>query len=379
MSILNKTVSYFPGITATTQGVDVNLLALLKSNKHKEAMLYLRQADEAKQKTLKEKLPCYTVAGTFSRRCDDGLIQPSGLAAVDLDSAENYDAIYLLNELKQIDCIAYAGLSCRGKRLFCIVPFKYPDKYVKHYERLIKSFNDLGLPMGDDCHKRISQPRFVSWNDESTQFFNHNAKPYDLLPTEKIYIPKYYRNSNIGKYTNQGRVEVCINKIQQSRIDITGNYEQWFSIGCSLANEFGEIGRNYYHSVSQYYSGYTQKETEKQFSDCLKHSYRYTIATFFEYCKLYRIEFKEVQELVQPIAMKKVAILEKKPNNNPFIPTDINNKELTIIEHYSSYRMPYKVDIESELNSVVSGLLNETNIRVEPNIYRDIVNKYSLS
>ena len=106
------------------------MLVLLQSNKHKETILHLRQVDGVEQKQLKEKLPCYTVAGTFSRRCDDRLLQPSGLAAIDLDGAEGYDVIHLLNELKKIDCIAYAGLSCRGKRLFCIIPFKYPEKYV---------------------------------------------------------------------------------------------------------------------------------------------------------------------------------------------------------------------------------------------------------
>ena len=217
MSILNKTVSYFPRITATTQGVEKDLLTLLQSNKHKEKIQQLRQSDEAVQKQLKEKLPCFTVAGTFSRRCDEGLVQPSGLAAVDLDSAEDYDVIHLLNELKKIDCIAYAGLSCRGKRLFCIVPFKYPDKYVKHYERLIQSFNDLGLPMGDDCHKRISQPRFVSWNDESTQFFNHDAKPYYLLPAEKIhFISKTHIKHTNTQAAPENSFQWCVEQINKS-------------------------------------------------------------------------------------------------------------------------------------------------------------------
>ena len=74
-----------------------------------------------------------------------------------------------------------------------------------------------------------------------------------------------------------------------------------------------------------------------------------------------------------------VTIPEKQPNNNPFKPTNINNIEQTIIEHYLSYRMPYNVDVESEVNSLISGLLNETNIKIEPSIYRDIINKYSLN
>ncbi len=58
----------------------------------------------------------------------------------------------------------------------------------------------MGLPMGDDCHKTISQPRFVSWNDDNTQFFNHTAKPYYLLPVEKNYhtIKRSYQNARAG-------------------------------------------------------------------------------------------------------------------------------------------------------------------------------------
>lgn len=187
MSVLNKIVSYFPSKNVTTQGVEMNLLTILQSHKHKKRILNLRASPAEPQKQLKENLPCYTVAGTFNRRCDGGIIQLSGLAAVDLDSAEDYNIPYLLKELKKIPSIAYAGLSCRGTRLFCIVPFLYPDKYAEHYERLIQSFKDYGLPMGDECHKSLSQPRFVSWNDSSTQFFNHEAVPYHLLTLKKTY------------------------------------------------------------------------------------------------------------------------------------------------------------------------------------------------
>lgn len=197
MSILDKPVSYFPSVTETTKGVVTSLLTILKSDKHKQMVLNLRASPEEIQKQLKVQSPCYTIAGTFSTRSAEGLIQLSGLAAVDLDSAENYDTAYLLNELKKIDSIAYAGHSISGLRLFCIIPFRYPEKYQQHYERLIRSFMDMGLPMGDECHKSISQPRFVSWNDNTTQLFRHDAKPYGLLPPERTYHI-FERESNQG-------------------------------------------------------------------------------------------------------------------------------------------------------------------------------------
>jgi len=188
MSVLDKNISYFPSTTDSRKGVSVNLLSLLQSKKHQALITALRaESDPDKQSRIKDSLPCYTVAGTFSRRCEEGLLLPSGLAAVDLDSAEDYDVIPLLNELKKIPYIAYAGLSCRGKRLFAIIPMLYPDKYSKQYERLIKSFEDIDLPMGDTCHKTISQPRYISYNTDDTCFYNHNAKSYHLLPPEKTF------------------------------------------------------------------------------------------------------------------------------------------------------------------------------------------------
>ena len=187
MSVLDKYISYYPSTKEPEKGISVNLLTLLQSQKHKEVITSLRsESDPLIQMKLKEKLPCYTVAGLFSYRAASFPIEYSGLAAVDLDSAEDYDSLALLHELKKIPFIAYAGLSCRGKRLFCIIPFLYPGKYLLHYERLIKSFEDIGLPMGDTCHKSISQARYVSYNTPETCFFNHNARPYYLLQNEKI-------------------------------------------------------------------------------------------------------------------------------------------------------------------------------------------------
>jgi len=223
MSVLNKAISYYSSITDTKNGIEVNLLKVLQSNKHKSIIEQLRnEPDAAKQKAIKESLPCFTVSGVFNRRNAEGLILSSGLAAIDLDSAEGFDVIHLLNELKKLPYIAYSGLSCRGKRLFCIIPFA-SDNYTKHYARLIKSFEDLGLPMGDSCHKQISQPRYVSYNDENTQWFNHNAKPYHLLPQIKSYhrVKKNYSGAGKGRLPDNP-FKWCIEQINKSHSFIEG-------------------------------------------------------------------------------------------------------------------------------------------------------------
>ncbi len=147
MSVLYQKVSYYPSMHETKKGKTVSLLTILQSDKHESIITTLRnETDPLKQKSIKESLPCFTVAGVFNGRNNQGIISLSGLAAVDLDSVEDYDPLQVLNELRKIPFIAYCGLSCRGKRLFAIVPFLYPDLYERHYTLLIKSFQDIGLP-----------------------------------------------------------------------------------------------------------------------------------------------------------------------------------------------------------------------------------------
>lgn len=297
-SVLDKQVSYYPNTKATNQGITQNLLRLLLSDKHKEKITALRNAPAEQQSKLKNDLPCFTATGIFEGgRNEECLIHPSGLACVDLDSAEDYDVLHLLNELKKIPYIAYAGLSCRGKRLFCIVPFKYPEQYKQQYQRLVRSFEDIGTPMGDDCHKTLSQPRFVSWNSDDTRFFNHNASLYDLIQPEKRYYPSVVQiiaaSSARNKNETRTQVEKLIAEIQSKRIDIAPDYQTYLSVGFSFASEFSEEGRSLFHAVCSVSQKYNEPDAERKYTDCInsKTDGRHiTIATFFFLCREAGIE-----------------------------------------------------------------------------------------
>jgi len=69
---------------------------------------------------------------------------------------------------------------------------------------------------------------------------------------------------------NDSDVEKIIQQIEANHIDIAPNYNDWISIGFAFADEFGESGRTLFHRVSQFYPGYTNKECNKQFDNCLK-------------------------------------------------------------------------------------------------------------
>ncbi|MBU3821460.1 DUF3987 domain-containing protein [Flavobacteriaceae bacterium XHP0103] len=79
-------------------------------------------------------------------------------------------------------------------------------------------------------------------------------------------------------------IETYISAIEQSGIDITGNYATWRDLGFALAEEYGETGRGYFHRISKNYVGYDSKECDEQFNKCLNaKGHGITIATFYHY------------------------------------------------------------------------------------------------
>ena len=92
----------------------------------------------------------------------------------------------------------------------------------------------------------------LEWMENSNQQQQH---------TEQNYQPVTDNNSEVEK---------IIQNIEANQTDIAPNYMDWVNIGFAFADEFGEPGRNFFHRVSQYYSGYNTKECDKQFDNCLK-------------------------------------------------------------------------------------------------------------
>ena len=192
-----------------------------------------------------------------------------------------------------------------------------------------------------------------------------NERPNDIIcivESEKtaiiasLYIPKYIWVASGG---NNGLTYEKMQILKDRKI--------------ILIPDFDDAGRTTYKQKQKYFSSIG---FNIQYNDLEPNiNTQEDIADFLIKCEIP----KEPEVIFQKQSTNNNVIIPKyQPNNNPFRPTNINNIEQTIIEHYLSYRMPYNVDVESEINSLVSGLLNETNIKVEPNIYRDIINKYEM-
>lgn len=284
-SPLNITVSFFESVTSVTPRA-VNLLAWLQSDKFRPQVEAVRLAQSKEERsTLKRGLPAVTVSGLFRERNQAGLVKHSGLLCLDIDQQDNLHISNfggLKTELAKIQNIAYIGLSVSGKGYFCIVPIAQPDHHKRHFEAICNDLRQFGITV-DRSGSDITRLRFASYDSEP--HFNHEATVYQKLYTP----PKVQPCKSATVQPCKTPFEALLKKIVETGTDITRGYKAWFEIGCSLASEFGENGRSYFHQLSQHHSDYTPRETDRQFNQCLKHKYSYTINTIFHQAKQHGI------------------------------------------------------------------------------------------
>jgi hypothetical protein len=293
-NILDVKVSCFKNIFSSTDPREINLITWLKSTKYsKEVDLIRKEKDKEVIKLLKETLPVITPSGLFKMGKNEALIKHSNLLCLDIDFKDNLhikNYSDLKSELSKIKNIAYCGLSVSGNGYFCLIPILFPEKHKEHYEALKSLFEKIGINIDKQC-SNLSRYRFYSYDTDA--YFNYSAIPFSQIKAppqqEQIKEPiqtKCFNNATYG--------ELLINEICNRKIDITNGYREWFEIGCSIANEYGEPGRIFFHSISQFNMGYDYNKTDKQFTECLKNKYRFDINTLFYYCKLHNIYIKDI-------------------------------------------------------------------------------------
>jgi hypothetical protein len=117
-------------------------------------------------------------------------------------------------------------------------------------------------------------------------------------------------------------IETVTARIEAAAVDIAPNYADWSDLGFALADALGESGRNYYHRLSHFYSGYTENETNKQYNNCLKaHGHGVTIKTLYHLAKSAGVDIATSEISKYPNCQNgNLAILEISPKV-PVVPT----------------------------------------------------------
>jgi hypothetical protein len=189
---------------------DADLLAILREIKHgrwqkkqaairKEFFAVLEETgdrEKAKKavKTLKESLPGYLVAGTFSVRRNSAWLNPSGLLPADLDNL-NEQLPVIRKKLRRSPHLFFDCESCTdGLRAFFRVPIgdkPNPEKYLACFLTVREHVLDL---CGVEIDKACKDPARISFvSSDPGARFNLKATPIQLLPQEPTATPKTAR------------------------------------------------------------------------------------------------------------------------------------------------------------------------------------------
>ncbi|MBK6978380.1 MAG: PriCT-2 domain-containing protein [Cytophagaceae bacterium] len=91
-----------------------------------------------------------------------------------------------------------------------------------------------------------------------------------LQKKEAVKPDNSVETKSFVKSDKYAETDLLIQKIEESRIDLTANYQDWRNIGFAIADEFGENGRDFFHRIGTFYADYSTADSDKQFDACLK-------------------------------------------------------------------------------------------------------------
>lgn len=300
-----------------TKAVPVNLLTFLDSDKHKSTVEAIRrETDKTKKDLMKASLPCITPSGTFSpSRKESNLKQHSGFICLDIDLKGNErigNYTDLKTQIAKIPQVAYCGLSVSGNGYFVLIMLTYPEKHLQHFMALQRIFGGIGIVVDKVC-KDVCRLRGYSYDKEA--YYNHAAIPFKTFDSPVIKPSYASVKSCINQHYSDDSttVEMYLSQIEKHGIDITGNYNEWFSIGCNFASTFGESGRDYFHKASLFNNGYTYLNTDNKYNDCLKANKSQDLGTFINRCKDYGLTISKAVNVryvaTVPIKQPIIAVL----------------------------------------------------------------------
>lgn len=255
--------------------------------------------DKERQNELKRKVSYFIFSGTFSRRHLEGLIQHSGLIILDFDEVKD-----ILNTRIQIQSDPFALAvfkSIRGNGLKVLVridPARHLDSFNALERYYARNYGLLLDPSGKDvcraCYTSVDEslyfnPDAAVFTPELASLDPITGEIIEDLPSiaqGKADAKKRVAKKVIPAPAQQRRhmsdedyLDLVAGRVIARNLDLTSTYESWQLLAFSMAT-FGEIGRQYFHALSQFHAEYNEKEADKKFDNALK-SKRFTNPRWF--------------------------------------------------------------------------------------------------
>lgn len=277
---MNSIISLFKNAYDTKPDRDIDidmLLDFIKDGQWEYEVKHIRSIeDKDTRKLAKKKIPAVTISGKFSERNDKDIIQHSGYIAVDFDDLDDIEQFKNTISKDKYCYAVFLSISGNGLcAIFKIDGSRHREAFDGIQEYIYETY---GEQIGFDSHvKNESRLRFISYDPEL--YYNPSSQKFKRYPKAKpIKVEKFV-------YV-EGDLDELINEVDQRKLNICDTYAEWLRVGFSLAEKFGENGRRYFHTLSQFSGKYEGKKCDKQYTYCLNAKGEGTgIATLYYYFK----------------------------------------------------------------------------------------------
>ena len=273
--ILNKQISWYPNALSST-GYNIafgdyfsNIVSQQYNpyiQKYRDTVEVLgKDSDFAKQLKVSS-LVCVTPSGIFSERKDSGLRGDfTGIIVLDLDAKDNYgiDIDKAILDARNIpNTLAYhKSVSGEGYAIYV-----YVDKWQRNTYSFAMSYYTVMLGVTfDRATSNLSRLRFISYDEDLWLADRIECLEIPPLVVSKRHTPKPSNRQT----TSNDMIGELVNTVISNGDDPTQDYADWFTLGCAIANGYGESGRTMFHIVSSNYYGYDYQEVDAKFDSIL--------------------------------------------------------------------------------------------------------------
>jgi hypothetical protein len=334
---IGKFALFKNGIKNTKKSNDIFIWTAVKairSEHYRDKVEKIRTSDDKSVRSvIKSTLDYFCFSGTFKERNVEGLLKHSGIICIDFDlNGEHPDPEDRTQKVHiteyHIESVKYqlskdphtlaTFVSPSGDGIKVLVKI-FPDLHLESFNALKAYYlKNFGLSL-DESGKDVSRACYASYDPEI--FYNQDSQIFQVEGIEEKVSPlpapdpKFRIDTETGevievndfegwdrkKKEEFDRITVICGRIFQKKVDITSQYDDWLSIGMSLAI-YGEHGRDLYHKVSQFNSKYNEPDCNYKFSNLIKTSNFTSPAKFIKICKEYDIDVKVARTIPAGIA-----------------------------------------------------------------------------
>jgi predicted P-loop ATPase len=295
------------------QDTDIELTSFLegvRSGKWQDIVLDVRASATKEIKDKKKKsAPLVTVSGSFSDRKDEALRAHSGFIAIDIDDIENPEEA---KKLIKDDPYIYAAFTSISGQGLCLIMRIDGTRHLDAFNGIASYlYNEYQLIV-DQSGKNVSRARFISY--DPWMFINTKAALF------KKYLPKKKELKQPKVAVIKTDFDAMIEAMDRKGLNLCEDYADWIQIAYALVSEFGESGRDYFHTLSAHSSKYNSIDCDKQYTACLNNhseskSKKSSIGSIYFLAKQNGIQVysEQTKELLRAASSKRAAGMQ--PND----------------------------------------------------------------